>query len=448
LQKLADHLWLTGTASTDELNLKFRSHLDPIYHCIRVTDFRQSENRTILQSFIPFANRKQKAILNAQASGAPTCAQVSPISSSQPHSFSPPPPTAKPCPCPRQTRPPHKPSPPNGPPPTELVNLPNFRFGTGETLPQLKLHYLTLGTPHRNAAGHVDNAVLLLHGTGGNAHSLINPIFSNVLFGPGQPLDITKYFLILPDDIGHGESSKPSDGLHAHFPAYDYDDMVRSQRVMLDEMKIDHLRLILGTSMGCMQSFVWGEAYPGFHGRARALRLPARPACRPQPHDALYGHPGHQAGPRLDGRRIQDRAGQGLRTANEMLLVMGSSPLQMQKQAPTREQAERYVDQLPGPHHGRHRRQQHDLLHRRQPQLRPQPAPRPDQDPGALDQLRRRLHQPAELGIAEQQVKRMPNARFILLPISDATRGHGTHTAAAVWKDYLVEFMQATEPKP
>src|ERR1700679_3094542 len=139
------------------------------------------------------------------------------------------------------------------------VVLPNFRFGTGETLPELRLHYLTLGTPHRNAAGHVDNAVLLLHGTGGNAHSLVNPVFSNVLFGPGQPLDITKYFLILPDDIGHGQSSKPSDGLHTHFPACDHDDMVRSQRLMLDQMKIDHLRLILGTSMGCMQSFVWGE---------------------------------------------------------------------------------------------------------------------------------------------------------------------------------------------
>ena len=138
------------------------------------------------------------------------------------------------------------------------VVLPDFRFGTGETLPQLKLHYLTLGTPHRDAGGHTDNAVLLLHGTGGNAHSLMNPLFSNVLFGPGAPLDITRYFLILPDDIGHGQSSKPSDGLHARFPAYDYDDMVRSQRLMLDEMKIDHLRLILGTSMGCMQTFVWG----------------------------------------------------------------------------------------------------------------------------------------------------------------------------------------------
>ena len=144
------------------------------------------------------------------------------------------------------------------------VSLPNFRFGTGETLPELKLHYLTLGEPHRNAGGHVDNAVLLLHGTGGSAHSLLNPVFSDVLFVPGGILDIQKYFIILPDDIGHGESSKPSDGMRMRFPAYDYDDMVRSQRMMLDQMKVDHLRLILGTSMGCMQTFVWGETYPGF----------------------------------------------------------------------------------------------------------------------------------------------------------------------------------------
>ena len=155
--------------------------------------------------------------------------------------------------------------------------LKDFRFGTGEALPELRLHYLTLGTPHRNGSGQTDNAVLLLHGTGGNAHSLLNPLFADVLFGPGAFLDISKYFLILPDDIGHGQSSKPSDGLLAHFPAYDYDDMVRSQRMMLDAMKVDHLRLILGTSMGCMQTFVWGETYSGF---ADAL---APFACLPVP---------------------------------------------------------------------------------------------------------------------------------------------------------------------
>jgi homoserine O-acetyltransferase len=327
------------------------------------------------------------------------------------------------------------------------VLLPNFRFGTGETLPQLKLHYLTLGTPHRNASGHVDNAVLLLHGTGGNAHSLMNPLFSDVLFGPGSPLDIAKYFLILPDDIGHGESSKPSDGLHARFPAYDYDDMVRSQRMMLDEMKIDHLRLILGTSMGCMQSFVWGETYPGFAdalapfaclpvqiaGRNRMMRYMAIEAVKQDP-------------AWMEGEYKIEPI-QGLRTASEMIMIMGSSPLQMQKQAPTRDLAEKYVDDF-------FKRalsvDANDLIYYVNASRNYDPSPRLDKitTPVLWINSADDFINPPELGIAEREVKRISSARFVLIPISDETRGHGTHTVAAVWKDYLAEFMQATEPKP
>jgi homoserine O-acetyltransferase len=325
--------------------------------------------------------------------------------------------------------------------------LKEFRFGTGEKLPELKLHYLTLGTAHRNAAGHVDNAVLLLHGTGGSAHSLLNPLFSNVLFGPGAPLDMTKYFLILPDDIGHGESSKPSDGLHAHFPAYDYDDMVRSQRMMLREMKIDHLRLILGTSMGCMESFVWGETYPGFAdalapfaclpvqiaGRNRMMRHMIIEAIRQDP-SWMNGE--YKSQPEL-----------GLRNALELQLVMSSSPLQMQKQAPTRDAAEKLADNIlkrmaAGT-------DANDLIFYWNASRNYDPSPNLEKITvpvlwinSADDYIN-----PPELGIAEREVKKMPNARFILLPITDQTRGHGTHTAAAVWRDYLAEFMRATEPK-
>lgn len=225
------------------------------------------------------------------------------------------------------------------------VDLPNFRFGTGETLPKLHLHFLTLGSPHRDAAGHVDNAVLLLHGTGGNAETLFNPLFSNVLFGPGQPLDIQHYFLIFPDDIGHGESSKPSDGLRMRFPRYDYDDMVRSQHEMLLEgLHVEHLRLILGTSMGCMQSFVWGETYPGFAdalmplaclptqiaGRNRIMRYMAIENIEKDP---AWQHGDYTAQP-----------AEGLRTADEMLFIMGSAPLVQQKAAPTRDAAEHLID--------------------------------------------------------------------------------------------------------
>jgi homoserine O-acetyltransferase len=321
------------------------------------------------------------------------------------------------------------------------VILPNFRFGTGETLPD------TLGAPHRNATGQVDNAVLLLHGTGGNAHSLLNPVFADVLFVPGGLLDITKYFLILPDGIGHGESSKPSDGSHAHFPAFDYDDIVRSQRMMLDEMETNHLRLILGTSMGCMQTVVWGETYPGFAdalapfaclpvqiaGRNRMMRYMAIDAIKQDP-------------AWMDGEYKTEPA-QGLRTATELLMVMGSSPLRMQKQAPTRELAEKYVDDYLKRATSM---DANDAIYYLNASRNYDPSLRLDQikTPVLWINSADDFINPPELGIAEKMVTRMPHARFILIPISDATRGHGTHTAAAVWKDYLADFLRATEPNP
>ena len=328
------------------------------------------------------------------------------------------------------------------------VILPNFKFGSGETLPQLKLHYITLGKPHRNSAGHTDNAVLLLHGTGGNAHSLMNPAFSDVLFGPGAILDITKYFLILPDDIGHGESSKPSDGMHAHFPAYDYDDMVRSQHMMLDEMKVDHLRLILGTSMGCMQTFVWGETYPGFADSLApfaCLPVPIAGRNRMMRYMAIQGI---KLDPAWMNGEYKSEPQDGLRNANELLLVMGSSPLQMQKQAPTRELAEKYVDHYLA--RTMASTDANDMIFYINASRNYDPSPRLESitSPVLWINSADDYINPPELGIADQMVKRIPRAKFILLPISDATRGHGTHTMAAVWKEYLAEFMQQTEPKP
>jgi homoserine O-acetyltransferase len=327
------------------------------------------------------------------------------------------------------------------------VTLPNFSFGTGETLAQLKLHYLTLGTPHHNATGRVDNAILLLHGTGGNAHSLLNPLFSGVLFGPGSVLDITKYFIILPDDIGHGESSKPSDGLHAHFPAYDYDDMVRGQRMMLDEMKIDHLRLILGTSMGCMQTFVWAETYPGFaDALAPFACLPVQIAGR----NRMMRYMGIEAikrDPAWMGGEYKTEPVQGLRLANTLVLIMGSAPLRMQKLYPTRKDSEQFVDNFWA--RTESSPDANDMIYYMNASRNYDPSPRLESitTPVLWINSADDYINPPELGIAEKMVKRMPNARFILLPISDKTRGHGTHTDAAVWKDYLADFMKATEPK-
>jgi homoserine O-acetyltransferase len=327
----------------------------------------------------------------------------------------------------------------------------NFRFGTGETIPELSLHYLTLGQPHLGTDGHIDNVILLLHGTGGDRYTLMNPVFSDVLFGPGQPFDITKYFLILPDDIGQGDSSKPSDGLHMKFPEYDYDDMIRSQYIMLTEgMHVDHLRLILGTSMGCMQSWVWGETYPQFMdalapfacypvelaGRNRMTRYIAIESIK---HDPAWQKGEYTTEPI-----------EGLRGAEAMLLVMGSAPLQMQKNYPTRAQAEKYVDDY----------MTRTITHVDANNLiyyvnasrnyNPEPKLSTIVAPALWINSADDFINPPELAqqiISARVLPRMPKTKFIILPITDATRGHGTHTQAAIWKDELVTFMAETEKK-
>jgi homoserine O-acetyltransferase len=323
-----------------------------------------------------------------------------------------------------------------------------FRFGSGETLPELKLHYVTLGTPHRNTAGHVDNAVLLLHGTGGNAHSLFNPVFSNVLFGPGQPLDITKYFLIFPDDIGHGDSSKPSDGLRMKFPHYDYDDMVRAQYLMLTEgLHVDHLRLILGTSMGCMQSFVWGETYSNFMDALMPLACNAVPLAGRNRMTRYMAIENIERDPAWQSGNYTTEPEVGLRAANEMLLIMGSAPLYYQKMYPTRAAAEQDVDSYLD--HAVKASDANNLIYYMDASRNYDPS----QDlakikvPVMWVNSADDFVNPPELGFAEKQVKEMPRAKFVLLPLTDQTRGHGTHTVASVWKQYLVELMTESEPK-
>ncbi|NYF90538.1 alpha/beta fold hydrolase [Tunturiibacter empetritectus] len=322
----------------------------------------------------------------------------------------------------------------------------DFRFGTNETLLELKLHYLTLGEPHRGADGHTDNAILLLHGTGGDAHSLLNPAFSDVLFGPGQPFDITKYFLILPDDIGHGESSKPSDGLHMHFPQYDYDDMVASQHTMLLEgLHVDHLRLILGTSMGCMQSFVWGETFPNFaDALAPFACLPAELAGR----NRMWRYMAMESikhDPAWNNGEYTTEPVEGLRGANDLILIAGSAPLQMQKNYPTRQQAEAYIDRVLTASIARTDANNFLYYVNASRNYNPEPKLSAITAPVLWINSADDFINPPELGIAQEMVKKMPNAKFILIPISDATRGHGTHTQAAVWKQYLIDFLAQIE---
>jgi homoserine O-acetyltransferase/O-succinyltransferase len=330
------------------------------------------------------------------------------------------------------------------------VDLHNFRFGTGETLPDLHLHYLTLGTPRHDAQGHTTNAVLLLHGTGGNAHTLLNPVFSNVLFGPGQPLDITQYFLIFPDDIGMGESSKPSDGLRMKFPHYTYDDMVRSQHQMLvDGLHINHLRLVMGTSMGCMQSFVWGEMYPKFvdalmplacepiaiAGRNRAWRYMAVKSIRDDP---AWDH----------GNYTQEPV-EGLRGAAETLLIAVSAPQQWQKDYPTRQQADAFVDRVEDEivtH-----TDADDFIYYFQASRDYNPEPKLSSITAWVMWMNSAddFINPPEIDdmVAGKLIHQVPHGRFVLIPASMQTYGHGTHTHAAVWKQYLVQLLQESAKK-
>lgn len=326
--------------------------------------------------------------------------------------------------------------------------LHDFRFASGETLPELRLHFTTLGKVHRDAHGRVNNAVLILHGTGGSGHSFLVDRFAGVLFGKGQLLDANRFYIILPDGIGHGQSSKPSDGLHAHFPAYDYGDMVAAQYALVTEgLQVDHLRLVLGTSMGCMHSWMWAERYPEFVDALMPLAcLPVQIAGRNRLWrdllmDAIRTDPEW-----LNGEYRSEPSG-ALRNAAGLLLIAGSSPIQMQLTLPTRDAADEflkiYMDREIAALDA------NDLLY--------QVNASRNYDPSAgLDKILAPVMwinsaddfiNPPELGIAEREIKRVKNGRFVLLPASEQTHGHGTHTWAAVWQQYLRDLLASSEPK-
>jgi homoserine O-acetyltransferase/O-succinyltransferase len=323
----------------------------------------------------------------------------------------------------------------------------NFHFKSGETLPELRMHYATFGTPSRDTTGRVTNAVLLLHGTSGTSQQFLSPQFAGVLFGPGQLLDTTRYFVIIPDNIGHGKSSKPSDGLHAHFPQYDYDDMVAAQHEMLEKgLNVNHLRLILGTSMGCMHAWVWGETYPDFMDAMMPL------ACQPV---EIAGRNRLWRKMVIDGIRndpdwkngeysAQPRG--GLEIAAGMFFIAGGAPLQMQKTLPTRKATDaadsEFIKSFVAAHDAT------DLLYAVNASRNYDPSPHLEAitAPVMFVNSADDFINPPELGIAEREIKRVKKGRFVLLPISDQTRGHGTHTWAAVWQQYLKEVLDSSQP--
>ena len=322
----------------------------------------------------------------------------------------------------------------------------DFHFASGETLPELRLHYVTYGKAHRDAHGKVDNAVLILHGTGGSGHSLINDHFSGVLFGKGQILDSNKYFIILPDGIGHGKSSKPSDGLHAHFPHYAYADMVAAQHALVQlGLEVNHLRLVMGTSMGCMHTFLWGETYPDFVDALMPLACqPVQIAGRNRLWRELIME-GIRNDPDWQQGEYKIEPAGALRTAAGLLLIAGSAPIQMQLALPTRDAADEFLQTF----------MQRELANLDANDLLYQLGASRDYDPSpALEKIRASLIQvnsaddfinPPELGIAEREIKRVQGARFVLLPASDQTHGHGSHTWAVLWQQYLAQLLRASQ---
>lgn len=320
-----------------------------------------------------------------------------------------------------------------------------FRFGSGETLPELRIHYRTLGTPARDLNGSVENAVLILHGTTGSGANFFRPEFGGELFGKGQPLDADRFFLIFPDAIGHGASSKPSDGLHARFPRYGYRDMIEAQHQLVTEsLKVDHLRLVMGTSMGGMHTWLWGETYPEFMDALLPLAsLPTQISGRNRAWrrviiDAIRNDPGWERG---------EYRGQpaSLRTAANMLFLMSNNPVERQKEAPTREDADRVLDEFVS--RSMRTMDANDVLYALESST--------DYDPGpGLERIKAPLLainfeddliNPPELGILEREIRRVKGAKALVIPRSDKTRGHGTHTLAAVWKERLLGLLTESE---
>ena len=325
--------------------------------------------------------------------------------------------------------------------------LRDFRFASGETMPELRIHYRTLGELRKDANGRATNAVLITHGTTGSGAQFIRPEFAGELFGPGQLLDATKFYIVLPDGIGHGKSSKPSDGLHAKFPRYGYRDMVEAQhRLLTDGLGVNHARLVMGTSMGGMHTWVWGQTHPEFMDALLPLAsLPTQISGRNRAWrrlviDAIRNDPEWKGGD-------YTAQPQSLRTGAQMLWLMSSNPVLRQQQAPTLAKTDEELDKFVADY--MKTGDANDMLYALEASHDYDPAP-------GLEKIRAPLVavnfaddliNPPELGILEREIKRVPNGRAVTLPLSDKTRGHGSHTIANLWKGELEHLLKDSERK-
>jgi homoserine O-acetyltransferase len=329
------------------------------------------------------------------------------------------------------------------------IMLTGFRFRSGESLPEVRMHVTTLGTPHRNAAGQIDNAVMVLHGTGGSGKQFLQPQFADELYGPGQPLDVRRYFIILPDNLGHGGSSKPSNGMRMQFPKYDYDDMVEAQRRMLTEgLGISHLRLLMGTSMGCMHGFVWAETHPDFASAIMPM------ACEPTEIAGLnrmwrqLAINGIQADPAWQGGNYQRQPMMGLRAAQNLLFVAGAAPLLYQTQYPTRAVASAFAEERVST--ALKALDANDLIYQLDSSRNYNPWPNLEHIKAPMMWINSAddFINPRNLPFPQQALKRMPTVKFRMIAETNDTRGHGSHTWAKFWKADLIDLLARSEAKP
>ena len=333
------------------------------------------------------------------------------------------------------------------PAPTEGdFTIRDFKFASGETMPEVRIHYRTLGKIEKDGQGKTTNAVLIMHGTTGSGAQFIRPEFAGELFGKDQPLDATKFFIILPDGIGHGKSSKPSDGMHAKFPAYGYIDMVEAQyRLLKDGLGVNHARLVMGTSMGGMHTWLWGEMHPDFMDALMPLAsLPTQISGRNRVWrrmiiDAIRNDPAWNGGE----YKTQPPS---LRTAAEMLWFMSSNPVLRQKEAPTLRETDEKIDQFVNDYVKTG--DANDVLYALQASHDYNPGPNLEKIRAPLLAINTAddLINPPELGILEREIKRVPHGRAIVMPMTDKTHGHGSHTMAALWKNELAKSLKQTNP--
>jgi len=331
-----------------------------------------------------------------------------------------------------------------GPPASPIegdFSLNYFQFTAGETIPELRIHYRTLGEPRRDERGVVNNAVLLLHGTGNCGIQFMIPEFGGELFGPGQPLDVSRYFVVLPDGVGHGQSSKPSDGAHARFPRYGYNDMVAAQyRLLTAGLQVNHLRLVMGTSMGGMHTWMWGEIYPDFMDALLPLAsLPAQICGRNRVwrraiSDAIRNDPQWRGGE----YREQPPS---LRTAAQILFLMGSNSLLRRQLMPSLSDSDAVLDAAVDA--AVKQSDANDMLYQIEASRDYDPGPRLEQIRAQLLALNWAddLINPPELGVLEREIQRVPQGRAVLIPCTTQTRGHESHTVAAPWKHYLLQLL-------